>query len=121
MNTISFIGRLGKDAELKDISGTSCLSFSVASDVGFKDKKTTNWFRCAVWGKQADALHKYLTKGTKIMVCGELTARPYDETKVSLDVRVDRIEFAGGEKKSEDERPVAAPRTVVEEKEEVPF
>ena len=97
MNTISFSGRLGKDAELKTIgaAATSVLNFSIADDIGWGDKKTTQWFNCAVFGTRAESLAQYLKKGLSVTVSGEFKARTYDKSDgskaTSLEITVDRL------------------------------
>lgn len=103
MNKISFVGRLAADAELKFIpSGDAVLSFRVASDAGFGKSKSTNWFACQVWGKRAESLQQYLTKGQQVTVWGSLTLRDWKTKegadKVSPDIRVDDIALQGGKK-----------------------
>jgi single-strand DNA-binding protein len=75
---IVVIGRLGRDAEMKFMpSGEATLQFSLASDRTYNDKagtriKETTWFRCQLFGKGAQALNDYLTKGTMVLVEGRL-------------------------------------------------
>lgn len=96
MNSISVSGRLGKDGELKTIGqGTQVLNFSIADDVGFGDKKTTQWFNCAIFGKRAEALAKYLKKGMNVTAIGEFKVRQYQKNDGtqghSLEINVDRL------------------------------
>lgn len=100
MNKISFDGRLAADAELRYTNGgDAVLSFRVASDIGFGDKKTTNWFQCQVWGKRAEAIAPMLTKGLPVTVYGALTLREYDDKngqkRTSPGIRVDEITMQG--------------------------
>ena len=61
--------RLGRDAELKHLQGgTAVANFSGAYNIGFGDKKRTQWIECAMWGKQAEALTQYLLKGTQFVI-----------------------------------------------------
>lgn len=99
-NNISFDGRLAADSELRRIpSGEALLSFRVASDVGFGDKKTTNWFSCQVWGKRGESLEGYLRKGQQVTVYGQLTLREWEDKdgnkRLSPDVRVTEITLQG--------------------------
>lgn len=108
MNKISATGRLAADSELRYTpDGDAILNFRVASDVGFGDKKTTNWFSCALFGKRATALQEHLSKGQQVAVFGSLTLREWEDRdgakRVSPDVRVDEIELMGG-------KPDAKPR-----------
>lgn len=97
MASISFVGSLGRDSEIKATANNMLLKFTVASNTGWKDKKCVTWFNCSLWGKQAETLEQYLKKGTKVFITGEFEARDYekkDGTKgMSLDVKVDRVEL----------------------------
>jgi single-strand DNA-binding protein len=123
MATISFIGNLGRDAELKDINGTPLLKFTVADSTGFGDRKSTSWINCSLWGKQAEALHQYLTKGKQIFVSGEFSTRKYEKKDggegLSLDVRVDRVKFAGS--RNDEQSSNEAPSFADDESDSVPF
>lgn len=106
MNTISFVGRLGHDSSLKQVGDGQVLEFSAASDVGFGERKTTNWFRCTIWGKRAATLQPMLLKGKQVFARGELTLREYDGKdgkRLSADVRVDDIQLLSGRKDQEEE------------------
>ncbi|ABR91441.1 single-strand DNA-binding protein [Janthinobacterium sp. Marseille] len=101
MNKIAATGRVVADAELRfTAAGDPIASFRLASDVGFGDKKTTNWFACQIWGKRGEALAPHLTKGQQVTVFGQLTLREWtnkDGVKaISPDIRVDEIELQGG-------------------------
>lgn len=101
MNRISFTGRLAGDAELRFApSGNQILNFRTASDVGFGDKKSTNWFACAIFGKRAESLAPHLKKGQEVTVFGVLTLREYTNRdgvkQISPDVAVDDIQMHGG-------------------------
>jgi single-strand DNA-binding protein len=106
MNIISITGRLAADPELRFApSGTAICNFTVASDVGFGDKKTTNWFKCAIFGKRAEGVAPHLKKGQEVTVFGSLTLREYtnrDGIKAtSPDVDVSEIALMGGKGKQE--------------------
>lgn len=98
MNSIAISGRLGKDAEVKRLqNGDSIVEFSVADDVGFGDKKSTNWWRCTAWKK--DRLAPYLLKGASVTVFGQVTLRQYEDrdgnARTSFDIRVNDISLHG--------------------------
>lgn len=106
MNRITAVGRLAADAELRcPPSGDPILGFRVASDVGFGDKKTTNWFTCSIFGKRAQSLAEHLTKGTKVTVIGTLTLREWTDRdglkRLSPDIRVDDIDVQIGKQDKE--------------------
>lgn len=112
MNVFTFSGNLGRDAEVKQVAGTSVANFSVACKAGIGDKATTTWINCAIWGKRAEGgLIQYLKKGQQVIVSGELSSREYQandgSTKTSIDLRVNDLTLAGG--KSDQAAPSAAP------------
>ena len=99
MNVWTFSGRVGADAELRTTqSGEKILSFRVANDIGFGDRKTTQWVDCSYWGKRAEAVSSYVRKGDKITVSGELKLEEFqrrDGTPGSkLAVRVNDLDLA---------------------------
>lgn len=103
MNKITATGRIAADAEVRFTpSGDAIANFRVASDVGFGDKKTTNWFSCQIWGKRGEALAPHLTKGQQVTVFGTLTLRDWTNKEgikqVSPDIRVDEVELQGGKR-----------------------
>ena len=131
MNKITATGRIAADAEVRFTpSGDPVASFRIASDVGFGDKKTTNWFSCQVWGKRGESLAPHLIKGTPVTVFGALTLREWNDKegqkRLSPDIRIDEIELQGGKKDSEPSQPQrnaqGAPRTSIENMDdEIPF
>jgi len=98
MMVCTAVGNLGSDAELEE----ERLRFRVASNERTKDGDKTTWVRCTMWGKRAVALAPHLTTGTKVVVVGSLSVGEYEgrdgEKHVSVDMRVDQLEFAGGGK-----------------------
>lgn len=110
MSTLICTGRLGRDAELRTTQdGTKVCSFSIADDIGFGDKKTTQWISCALFGKRAEGLSGFLTKGSLVEVVGNPSVHTYEGKqgfKAELQVRVMEIRLMGGGKRDSDE-PVA--------------
>ena len=80
--TIIVVGRLGKDPEMRYTpSGQAVASFSLATDRQYTGQdgtvvKETTWFRVSVWGKQAETVNQYLSKGKMVLVEGRLQADP---------------------------------------------
>ncbi|MBP2290776.1 single-stranded DNA-binding protein [Azospirillum rugosum] len=106
MNVWTFTGRLGADGELRSTqSGEKVLGFRVANDVGFGERKTTQWVDCSIWGRRAEALAPHLTKGKQVVVSGEVTIREYEKRDgtrgAGLSVRVNEIDFTGGPREGE--------------------
>lgn len=103
MQQTQILGRLGKDAEVKDVGDTQVINFSVAVSENWKDKngekqEKTTWYECAKWGNNV-GIAPYLKKGTQVYVSGNAEARAYvnnDGDAVGvLGIRVFQIELLG--------------------------
>lgn len=96
MQTITIAGRIGRDAELRSTrNGDQVAGFTVAVDVRQGREKVTNWWRVSLWGKRAEALASYLTKGSNVTVSGEFSLDEYDG-KPQLNIRANEIALQGG-------------------------
>lgn len=112
MNKITLIGNLTADPTLRATqSGTSVCQFTIAVNRRFPGpdgQKQTDFFRINTWRQLAESCNKYLSKGKKVSIVGELHARTYEAkdgtTRMSLDVSADEVEFL-----SPKEEPKAAP------------
>lgn len=97
MNVFTFDGNLGRNAEVKQVGDSTVVEFSVGNQVGWGDKKKTNWLNCALWNREKIA--PYLVKGSKVTVTGELTSREYQKKDgsngFSLEVRVQDVSLPG--------------------------
>lgn len=90
MNNVVLVGRLTRNPELRTVNtmngtNTTC-SFTIAVSRQFSNQngeRETDFINCVVWGKQADNLCKYCTKGSQIGVQGRVQTRSYqnDEGK----------------------------------------
>ena len=125
MNSCTFTGRLGKDAETRQVNDTTVTSFSLASDVGYGDKKTTFWLDCSIWGNRGVTLEPALVKGAEITVIGELSEREYTnkdgEVKKALSLRVGNSSYPSvrSAEQVQTPAPVAADDAVIDD--EIPF
>ena len=111
MNTFSFTGNLGRDAEQRFTQGgESVVSFSVPVKSGFGDKQVTSWIKCTMFGKRGESVMPYLNKGQLVGVSGEFAARPWKnkegQYQISNEVRVNELSLLG---KSEGSKPTAQP------------
>ncbi|MHB9879137.1 single-stranded DNA-binding protein [Pacificimonas sp. ICDLI1SI03] len=95
MQIITIAGRIGRDAETNSPNGKPVCNFSVAVDQGFGNNKSTNWFRCALWGQRGEKLAQYLTKGSSVTVVGTLRIGEY-QGKPQYDVDVSEVALQGG-------------------------
>jgi single-strand DNA-binding protein len=101
MIILTATGRVGKDAELRTTnSGDKILSFSVGSDIGYGQNKSTVWLDCSIWGKRGESLVSYIQKGTSVTVIGEFGQRTYQnksgETVTATTVKVMEVALQGG-------------------------
>ena len=78
MSIVHISGRIGRDAEVRNVNDTAVCNFSVAENIGFGEAKKTQWWSCALWGKRGESLAPHLTKGSAVTVCGEVSVREYD-------------------------------------------
>ena len=99
MFSMTIAGNVGKDAQLRRTQGgDAVLGFSVAIDQG-KDKsgnkRESVWVSCSIWGKRAESLESYITKGTKLVITGRPGVSIY-EGKGTLTLSVSDLTFMGG-------------------------
>jgi single-strand DNA-binding protein len=124
MNHITIAGSLGKDAEVKYLSnGDAICNFSVADSQG-RDKPTI-WWNCGLYGKRAESLSQYLTKGQAVTVVGSVSEREWTDKegnkRKSMDVRVNDIALQGGRREAEPRQAAPAPRQQEIDDSDVPF
>lgn len=100
MNKIVLIGNLTRNPEMRVTqSGVDVCSFTIAVDRKFavNGNKVTDFFRINAWRQLGESCGRYLEKGKKVAVVGELQARQYEakdgSTKMTLDVQADEVEF----------------------------
>lgn len=85
-NKVQLIGNLGQDPEIVTLeSGSKLAKFSVATNEIYRNSKgekitDTQWHNVVAWGKTAEIVESYLTKGNEVAVEGKLIHRTY-ETK----------------------------------------
>ena len=83
-NKVQLIGNLGNDPEiLKLDSGRTRAKFALATNYTYRNAngekvKDTQWHTIIAWGKQAEILEQYATKGKEIVVEGKLSNRSYE-------------------------------------------
>ena len=84
-NKVQLIGHVGQDPEIKSFDGgKKVANITIATnDYYINDKgdkiEQTEWHRVRAWGKVADIIEKYVTKGKEVAIEGKLTHRSYDD------------------------------------------
>lgn len=85
LNRCDFIGRLGKDPEVKMVGDKKTVRFSIACSEKYKDRATgeskekTEWVNCSAWDSLAGVIEKYVKKGSQVFISGKLTTRSWDD------------------------------------------
>lgn len=121
LNTCTISGNLGKSADLRmTASGLAVCNFTVAvnerkrqQDGSYQDE--TSWFDCVMFGKRAEGLHPYLTKGTKLSVVGHLKQSTYEhdgQRRSRVQIIVDEVELMSGRRESQQPEGTPAPAPV---------
>lgn len=122
MNITILTGRLTKDPAMRATNETTVARFTLAVDREFKrDGNNADFISCVAFGKTAEFIEKYFTKGSKMNVVGRIQTGSYEKEgkKVyTTDVIVNNVEF-GESKKKED--PDDGFINVIGEDEEIPF
>ena len=100
MNLCIFRGNITKETQLKYLpSGTALLSFDLAVNYRYGKEQKTLFIKCNLFGKRAEGLAQYLTKGTNIIVDGMLTENNWTgndgKIRYSKELLVSSVEFAG--------------------------
>lgn len=103
MNSLCVAGTLTRDAEIRYMnSGDAVCNFSIADNQG-KDKTAIFW-NCQLWGKRAESLSQYLTKGQSVTVVGHVSEREFTDKngnhRKAMDVRVNELALQGGKRES---------------------
>ncbi|HTM02560.1 MAG TPA: single-stranded DNA-binding protein [Vicinamibacterales bacterium] len=106
MNKVILVGNLGRDAELRYTPGGAAVATlnmattEVWNDRNNQRQEKTEWHRVVLWGKQAESLQEYLTKGKQIYVEGRLQTRQWDDKdgnkRYTTEIKADRITLLGG-------------------------
>ncbi len=103
INTVTVVGRLTRDAELKYTnSGLAVCKFSLA--VNRRKKSGEQWvdevsyFDMILWGKQGEAIQQYMTKGKQIAVSGHLNQNRWEQdgqNRSRVEIVVDNVQLLG--------------------------
>ena len=118
MNTVQLTGRLAKDPELRHAnSGTAVANITVAVDRQAKDAPA-DFVPITAFGKVAEAVAQYTTKGYLVSVEGRIQVRSWDtddgERHWRTEVIANRIEFLKAPKAKADNAPAIVEDTDVE-------
>lgn len=147
MNKVVLVGRLGQNPEQRATpSGTAVTNFSVATNETYKNQSgeyqdSTEWHRCVAFGKTAEYIGNFFTKGRLVYIDGRLRTRKWQDnnnathytTEIMVDTAMllDRAQQADGgggvyapqqNNARQNSRPTSAPEPAMpENEEELPF
>ncbi len=111
MNKAILIGNVGSDPEIRTVgTGGKVAQFSLATSRSWNDQsgakqEKTEWHRCVVWNSSkgsglADVVERYVKKGEKIYVEGEIEYRQWtdkeNQTRYTTEIRVRELMLLGG-------------------------
>lgn len=115
LNRCEFIGRLGKDPELRfSAAGDAVANFSIAVGSKYQEKETTEWVRIVTFKKLAAICGDYLKKGSQVYIAGRMVTRKWQNKdgvdQYTTEVVADQMQMLGGKTESaaaSNERPDA--------------
>ena len=113
INRVILVGHLGKDPEVRTTNGGQVVAtFSMATSRRWKDRdgnkqEQTEWHSIVVWGKLAEIVGKYLTKGKLIYCEGRIQTRSWEkdgEKKYRTEIVMENMQMLGGGGGKKEER-----------------
>lgn len=121
LNWCGFIGRVGRDPELKYTQGGDAVcNASIAVGRRWKDKQSgemkeqTTWVPLAFWGKLAELFGQYAKKGSQVRVNGEFSVRKYTDKdgmeRTVTEIKVQDFQLLGGKPEGAGAAPAQAQR-----------
>jgi single-strand DNA-binding protein len=105
MNTVSLVGNLATEVELKQVSEKKVASFLLAVGRASRDAGA-DFVWITAWERQAELCAEYLGKGNRVAVEGRLKSRTWEQDgrrRDAIEVVARRIDFLGGPKQDEDD------------------
>ena len=105
-NQVILFGNLGADPELRHTGGgTSVLKLRLATSESYLDRnkvrqERTEWHSVVVWGRRAEALASFLSRGSKVMVVGKVRTTSWEDQttgqkRYRTEVNADEILLGG--------------------------
>lgn len=105
VNKVIIVGNLGQTPELRYTNqGHAVANLSVATNGTYKNKEgdtvnVTEWHKATVWGKRAEVCSKYLSKGERVYLEGEIRSSQWSDEhgnkRKTHEILVDDIRFLG--------------------------
>lgn len=129
LNQITVQIRLVRDCEMNFLpnNGTPVAKFTGACDRDFKNKqgeKETDFFNCVWFGKGAEAMSKYLTKGRMFVVTGRLQIRVHEkdgQKRYYTEINVEKVHFCDSPKDKPSQRELPGTPANIDDDDSIPF
>jgi len=107
INLFFGIGNLTRDPDLRYTpQGTPVCKFSIAINRKFNDKDETTFLNVVTWSGLAENCAKYLKKGSKVAVVGEVRVNEWEtesgEKKKNYEISANQVEFLSTKKNDDD-------------------
>ena len=81
LNNLSILGRVTKPLELRYLqNGTAVLNFDIANSIKVKDNEVTTFLRCVCYGRSAEVINQFVSKGDRVLLQGELRQNSYQDS-----------------------------------------
>jgi len=123
VNKAIIVGTLGDDPTIRATSnGTVTASISVATNESWKDKTTgeqkeaTEWHRIVAFGRLAEIMQEYLTKGSQVYIEGKLQTRKWTDKegaeRYTTEINAREMQMLGGKGSRKDENTAPRPKTL---------
>lgn len=112
VNKVILLGSVGKDPEVKDINGTKCATFTLATNETYKDRNgerqtNTEWHTIVCWRNTAEIVEKFVKKGMQLYIEGRIKTRSWDDQsgnkRYATEIFADSVQMLG--KKEDSSRP----------------
>lgn len=105
-NKVILVGRLTRDPEVRfTTQGTAVASVGIATNRKYGDKEEVYFGEVTIWGKQAENVGKYLSKGSKVLFSGRLNTRKWEDNSgkshSKTEIIADEVKFMDTKPKQE--------------------
>lgn len=106
LNNLSILGRVIKPLELRYLqNGKAVLNFDIANSVKVKDSEVTTFLRCVCYGRSAEVINQFVSKGDRVLLQGELRQNSYQDssgaTKTYHYLQVNSFDFIESKNKEQ--------------------
>ena len=115
LNNLSILGRVTKPLELRYLqNGTAVLNFDIANSIKVKDNEVTTFLRCVCYGRSAEVINQFVSKGDRVLLQGELRQNSYQDssgaTKSYHFLQVNSFDFIESRNKEQTQQAQQAPQ-----------